>query len=82
MEKDLVQLAEFVLHVAAHQMATRHLLWEHGYTDQQYEQALTEARAKLNLLPTVRGFRESGGSSILEPLLVDVKTTLDQPLAG
>ena len=82
MDNDLAQLAAFVLDVAAHQMATRRLLWEQGYTNQQYEQALTEAWKELNLLPTVRDFRKADGSSALGPLLADVKTSLGRRLGG
>ncbi|MGA2150529.1 MAG: hypothetical protein ABSH49_36895 [Bryobacteraceae bacterium] len=82
MEDKLAVLAEFLLDIASHQMAVRNLIWQSGYTDQQYEQALTDAKAKLDALSSVQEFRAQDDSSQLEPLLTAVKTSLRDPFGG
>jgi hypothetical protein len=81
-EDKLAVLADFLLEIAAHQRAARDLLWQVGYTDQKYEEALTEARKKLAELQSVQAFRKQADSVQIEPLLEDVKTSLLDPLRG
>jgi hypothetical protein len=81
-EDRLTVLADFLLEIAVHQRAMKDLIWQSGYSNQKYEEALTDARAKLGALPSVQAFRKQAGSTQLEPLLADVKTSLADPFGG
>ncbi len=82
MEDRLGVLVDFLLEIAAHQRAARNLLWQSGYSNPLYDQALTEAKAELDALPAVQTFRSQGDSGRIEPLLAAMKTSLAAPFGG